>query len=81
MAQKFIEDLELPAPDYIFKLKEASPSIQIARIIAQMDNVLSKTLSSTVLVEGDTNTVLATAIAANKHKNSCKPRRSRIKEF
>lgn len=68
MAQKFIEDLELPAPDYIFKLKETSPNIQIARIIAQMDKVLSKTLPSTVLVEGDTNTVLAAALAANKHK-------------
>ena len=31
MAQQFIENLELPAPDYSFKVKTASPAIQTAR--------------------------------------------------
>ncbi len=67
MAQKFIEDLELPAPDFSFKLKGASPNAQMARIITQMDKLLKEKQPSTVLVEGDTTTVLASAIAANKH--------------
>jgi len=66
MAQKFIEDLELPQPDYVFKLKGASANVQIARIIANMDRLLKDVVPSVVLVEGDTNTVLAAALAANK---------------
>jgi UDP-N-acetylglucosamine 2-epimerase len=34
--------------------------------MAQMDKLLKKTTPSIVLVEGDTNTVLAAALAANK---------------
>jgi UDP-N-acetylglucosamine 2-epimerase (non-hydrolysing) len=66
MAQKFIEDLGLPAPDYAFRLKGASANVQMARIIANMDKLLKKIEPSAVLVEGDTNTVLAAALAANK---------------
>jgi len=66
MAQQFIEELELPAPDYAFKLRGASPNAQMARTIANMDALLQKLEASVVLVEGDTNTVLAAALAANK---------------
>ncbi len=66
MAQQFIEDLELPAPDYFFKVRAAFPTFQMARIMVQMDAVLKKTEPAIVLVEGDTNTVLAAALAANK---------------
>lgn len=66
MSQQFIEELELPAPDYSFKITTASPGEQTATIIARMDTLLKKTLPCIVLVEGDTNTVLAAAIAANK---------------
>ena len=67
MSQQFIEDLELPPPDYSFKIKAYSPGVQTARIMLNMDALLKKTLSSLVLVEGDTNSVLAAALAANKH--------------
>ncbi len=66
MATQFIEELELPKPDYAFKLRAAFPTVQMARIMAQMNAVLRKTDLSIVLVEGDTNTVLAAALAANK---------------
>ncbi|HLC00645.1 MAG TPA: UDP-N-acetylglucosamine 2-epimerase (non-hydrolyzing) [Candidatus Bathyarchaeia archaeon] len=66
MSQQFIEDLELPPPDYSFKVRVASPAEQTARIITHMDRLLKKTMPCIVLVEGDTNTVLAAAIAANK---------------
>jgi UDP-N-acetylglucosamine 2-epimerase (non-hydrolysing) len=66
MAQQFIEELELPPPDYGYKVKASSPGEQTARIIACMDKLLEKTAPSLVLVEGDTNSVLATALAANK---------------
>lgn len=67
MSQQFIENLELPTPEYSFKVKVNSPAQQTARIITHMDRLLKKTLPCAVLVEGDTNSVLAAAIAANKN--------------
>jgi UDP-N-acetylglucosamine 2-epimerase (non-hydrolysing) len=66
MAQQFIEELELPPPDYAYKVKANSPGAQTARIIAYMDKLLKETAPALVLVEGDTNSVLAAALAANK---------------
>ena len=66
MSQQFIEDLELPLPDHSFRIRATSPAEQTARIIVNMDRLLKKTAPSVMLVEGDTNTVLASAIAANK---------------
>jgi len=66
MAQQFIEDLELPPPDYTFKINASSPGAQTARIMMHMDELLKKTAPALVLVEGDTNSVLAAALAANK---------------
>jgi len=66
MAQQFIEDLELPTPDYSFKIEASSPGTQTAEIMMKMDQLLEKLESSIVLVEGDTNSVLAAALAANK---------------
>ncbi|MCJ7762976.1 UDP-N-acetylglucosamine 2-epimerase (non-hydrolyzing), partial [Candidatus Bathyarchaeota archaeon] len=67
MAQQFIENLELPTPNYTLKIKAASPGAQTARIMLQMDQLLRKIDPSIVLVEGDTNTVLSAALAANKN--------------
>ena len=66
MAQQFIEDLELPPPDFSFKIDASSPGVQTAQIMIQMDALIEKTEPSVVLVEGDTNSVLASAVAANK---------------
>jgi UDP-N-acetylglucosamine 2-epimerase (non-hydrolysing) len=66
MAQQFIENLELTAPDYWLKIESSSPGAQTAEIMAQMDGLLGKIEPTIVLVEGDTNTVLSTALAANK---------------
>ncbi len=66
MSQQFIEDLELPTPDYSFKIETSSPGAQTAEIMTKMDQLLEKIEPSIVLVEGDTNSVLASALAANK---------------
>jgi UDP-N-acetylglucosamine 2-epimerase (non-hydrolysing) len=66
MAQQFIEELELPPPDYTFTINASSPGTQTARIMMYMDELLKKTAPALVLVEGDTNSVLAAALAANK---------------
>ena len=66
MAQQFIENLQLPNPDYTFKVKALSPGVQAARIMMKIDQLLEKAEPSIVLVEGDTNSVMAAAFAANK---------------
>jgi UDP-N-acetylglucosamine 2-epimerase (non-hydrolysing) len=66
MSQLFIEELELPPPDYGYKVKAYSQGEQTARIITRIERLLKITSPSIVLVEGDTNGVLATAIAAVK---------------
>jgi UDP-N-acetylglucosamine 2-epimerase (non-hydrolysing) len=66
MSQQFIEELELTSPDYSLKIEASSPGAQTAEIMMKMDQLLEKLESSIVLVEGDTNTVLSSALAANK---------------
>jgi UDP-N-acetylglucosamine 2-epimerase (non-hydrolysing) len=66
MSQQFIEELELPTPDYSYKVKAHSQGIQTARIMAHIEKLLKKTYPAIVLVEGDTNGVLATALASVK---------------
>ncbi len=66
MAQQFIENLELTAPDYFLEIESSSPGAQTAEILMKMDQLLEKIEPSILLVEGDTNTVLSAALAANK---------------
>jgi len=66
MSQHFIEELELPTPDYGFKVKAYSPGLQTGRILTLIERVVKKVKPKVVLVEGDTNGVLASALAAVK---------------
>jgi UDP-N-acetylglucosamine 2-epimerase (non-hydrolysing) len=66
MSEQFIENLELPKPDYGYKLRSCSQGTQTARIITHMEKLLKDMHPALVLVEGDTNGVLATALAAVK---------------
>jgi len=66
MSQQFIDELNLPMPDYGYKVKAYSQGTQTARIITRIEQLLKKTLPALVLVEGDTNGVLATALAGVK---------------
>jgi UDP-N-acetylglucosamine 2-epimerase (non-hydrolysing) len=66
MAQQFIENLELPTPNFSFKIEASSAAAQTAEIMMKMDRLLGQIETSILLVEGDTNSVLASALAANK---------------
>jgi len=66
MSQQFIEELELRKPDYGFEVRAYSPGLQTGKIITQIERVVRSEKPSTVLVEGDTNGVLASALAAVK---------------
>jgi UDP-N-acetylglucosamine 2-epimerase (non-hydrolysing) len=66
MSQQFIEELELPRPDYSFQVKAYSPGLQTGRILSLIEKAVKKTEPRLVLVEGDTNGVLASALATIK---------------
>jgi len=66
MSQQFIEELQLPKPEHGFKVRVYSPGLQTGRIMTLMERVIKKTKPKVVLVEGDTNGVLASALAAVK---------------
>jgi len=66
MSQQFIEELELPEPEYGFKVRAYSPGLQTGRILTLVERVIKKAKPKMVLVEGDTNGVLASALAAVK---------------
>ncbi len=66
MSQQFIEQLELPEPKYGFKVRAYSPGLQTGRILTLVEKVIKKAKPKIVLVEGDTNGVLASALAAVK---------------
>ena len=62
----FFEQLNLPQPGYNLEVGSASHAKQTAKIITGIEKVLQKENPHTILVEGDTNSVLASALAAAK---------------
>jgi len=66
MSQQFIEELELPKPEYGFRVRAYSPGFQTGRIMTLVEGVIKRTKPRLVLVEGDANGVLASALAAVK---------------
>jgi len=66
MSQHFIDELKLPKPDHGFKVKTYSPSVQTGKIMVLIENAVKKVKPGMVLVEGDTNGVLASALATVK---------------
>ena len=62
----FFEQLELPEARYNLDVGSASHAEQTGRIMAGAEKVLTDERPDVVLVQGDTNTVLAGALAASK---------------
>jgi UDP-N-acetylglucosamine 2-epimerase (non-hydrolysing) len=62
----FFEQLELPNAKYNLDVGSGSHAEQTAKILAGIEKILMKEKPGIVLVEGDTNTVLAGALAATK---------------
>lgn len=62
----FFEELELPLPDYCLNVGSGTQAQQTANGLTKIEEVLQKTTPDLILVEGDTNTVLAGALAGVK---------------
>jgi UDP-N-acetylglucosamine 2-epimerase (non-hydrolysing) len=61
----FFEELALPAPKHNLLVGSGSFSFQVSKMLAGIEEVLMGEAPDYVLAEGDTNTVLATALVAS----------------
>lgn len=66
MSKIFFEELNLPKPDAFLNVGSGSHASQTARILMKLERVIKKEKPDLVMAEGDTNTVLATSLAAIK---------------
>ena len=66
MGLQFIKQLGIRKPDFSFKLSKNDPPSQIGEMIAKLSKILKKIKPDTVIVQGDTNTVLAASISSLK---------------
>lgn len=64
--QSFFEDLKLPEPKYNLNIGSGSHAVQTSGLLVGIEDVLIKEKPDVVLVQGDTNTVLAGALSASK---------------
>jgi len=62
----FFEQLKLPTPKYNLEAGSSSPGEQTAKILTGIERILRQESPDVILVEGDTNSVLASALAAVK---------------
>ena len=62
----FFEELELPEAKYNLNTGSGSHAYEIGKMLIGIERILLREEPDVVLVEGDTNTVLAGAIAASK---------------
>jgi UDP-N-acetylglucosamine 2-epimerase (non-hydrolysing) len=66
MDQVFFEQLKLPQPKYNLRIGSGTHAKETGRMMIGIEKVLIEEKSSIVLVEGDTNSVLAGALASVK---------------
>jgi UDP-N-acetylglucosamine 2-epimerase (non-hydrolysing) len=66
MSEVFLEELGVPAPDYMLEVGSGSHALQTARTMERLEPVLADERPDLVIVPGDVNSTLAAALTAVK---------------
>lgn len=66
MSKVFLDELEIPEPDYFLKSGSGSHAEQAARVMVEFEKVCIKEQPDVVVVVGDVNSTLACSITAKK---------------
>lgn len=66
MSQIFFDDMKIPKPDYDLGVSTGTHAEQTAKILIEIEAIISKESPKYVIVFGDTNTTLAGTLAASK---------------
>jgi UDP-N-acetylglucosamine 2-epimerase (non-hydrolysing) len=66
LSSSFFDDLEIPPPDFNLEVGSASHAVQTARIMERFEPVLIETKPDWLVVYGDVNSTMATALVAAK---------------
>jgi len=66
MSDVFFKELDIPNPDYNLGINSASHGAMTGRMLEKIEEILIKEKPDSVLVYGDTNSTLASALAASK---------------
>jgi UDP-N-acetylglucosamine 2-epimerase len=65
---RFFRDLGMRAPDRHLDVGSLPASVQVAQMLERLDKVLEEVRPAMVVVQGDTNSTLAGALAANRRR-------------
>jgi UDP-N-acetylglucosamine 2-epimerase (non-hydrolysing) len=66
MSEVFLEELGVPAPDHMLEVGSGSHAVQTARTMERLEPVLEQERPDLVIVPGDVNSTLASALTAVK---------------
>jgi UDP-GlcNAc3NAcA epimerase len=66
MSQVFIDELNIPVPNYNFGVGSSTHGAQTGKMIREIEEILFQEYPDYVIIYGDTNSTLAGAIAASK---------------
>jgi len=69
MDRIFWDTLEIPQPHYLLGVREPSHARQTSEMLRKIDEILELEQPDWVIVQGDTNSTMAGALAASKRKN------------
>lgn len=64
LSGRFIEELELPKPDYNLKIHSDDQAIQISKILLRLSPIIKKEMPDLVIVFGDTNSTTGASLCA-----------------
>jgi UDP-N-acetylglucosamine 2-epimerase (non-hydrolysing) len=66
MSMRFVKELGLPSPTSSFRLSSSTPASQIGEMMGKLEPILEELGSSLLLIQGDTNSMLAAALVGVK---------------